>query len=187
MTIVESVELLAQYMREKFEELKYSIQYKSAQSPREFEASAVKVYAFTMPSSDIVDGYPNKCPCVVLTVDGRNDDGYTVTAHICINSPSISEREVAHPTKIPNLYDVGTGASDNYDTAADVDLLIESLIITEQTYNIIARNTGKILSSISMETPSPDLPDFPYAVSSVQFVINPNPEKIGENGFVEFY
>ena len=84
-----------------------------------------------------------------------------------------------------NLYAVGEG--ENYNTDSDTDLLIEGILFTDQISNYIYNWTEMDVSEVSIEYPSVDLPDFPYAVSSVSFKLSVNLSHIGENPFNHLY
>ena len=186
MNIVKAVEALAKYFRECLTNDKYYLQYKSTTDPEEFEANVPSVYCFTCPSSAIIDNYPAKCPCIVLTLDGRDDTTYDITAHLCISSVSQSEQEMAHPVKDnPNLYDVGEG--EGYSTESDDDLIIESILFTDQIANYIYGLKTLDVSEINVEYPSVDLPDFPYAISSVSFKLGVDNSHTNNNPYNEYY
>lgn len=186
MNIVKAFEILASYLREHLANDKYFIQYKSTIDPEEFEASVPDIFCFTCPSSAIVDSYPAKCPCIVLTLDGRDDTSYDITANLCISSASRSEQEMARPVEgNQNLYNVGEG--EGYSTESDDDLIIESILFTDQIANYISNFTLFGLDEISVEYPSVDLPDFPYAISTVSFKLSINQSHIAQNPFNEYY
>ena len=186
MTIVQAIKSLAEYLQGRLAEDKYYLQYKSTTNPEEFEAAVPSIYCFTMPSSAIIDTYPTKCPCICITLDGRDDTSYSITLHLCISSASVSEQEMATPVEgQKNLYSVGEG--ENYNTDSDTDLLIEGILFTDQISTYIYAWTEMDVSEISIEYPSVDLPDFPYAVSSVSFKLSVNLSHIGENPYNSLY
>ena len=186
MTIVQAIKSLAEYLQSRLSEDKYYLQYKSTTNPDEFEASIPSIYCFTMPSSAIIDSYPAKCPCICITLDGRDDTSYNITVHLCISSASISEQEMAVPVEgAQNLYNVGEG--ENYTTESDSDLLIEGILFTDQIARYMYNYTSMDVSEISIEYPSVDLPDFPYAISSVSFKMSVNLSRIGENAYDSLY
>ena len=186
MTIVQAIKSLAEYLQSRLSEDKYYLQYKSTTNPDEFEAAVPSIYCFTMPSSAIIDSYPAKCPCICITLDGRDDTSYNITLHLCISSASISDQEMAVPIEgHTNLYNVGEG--ENYTTESDSDLLIEGVLFTDQISRYISNFTLFALDEISVEYPSVDLPDFPYAVSSVSFKMSVNLSRVGENAYDSLY
>lgn len=184
LNIVQGITRIANYMRDKFVEDKCYLQYKSSVNPDEYDVYTPDIYCFTIPSTDLKDTYPARCPCICLTLDGRTDQEYDVTAHLCISNVSLSDSEMAHP--------LGNGvfeitSKEGYDTNGDGDLLIESILFTDQVYNYISNYKDLEISDIQVEYPSVDLPDYPYAVSSVSFKLNINISEIGSNGFYEYY
>ena len=186
MNIIQAVNSLAEYLRTKLTEDKYYLQYKSTTDPAEFEAAVPSIYCFTMPSSAIIDSYPAKCPCICITLDGRDEYSYSITLHLCISSVSISEQEMATPVEgAQNLYNVGEG--ENYTTESDSDLLIEGILFTDQISNYMYNWTAMDISEISIEYPSVDLPDFPYAISSVSFKMSVDRDMIGQNPYMSLY
>lgn len=185
MTIVNTIQLIAAYLKAKLTEDKNTLQYKSTTVPSDFEVAIPDIYCFTMPSSTIIDSYPARCPAICITLDGRDNYNYTVSLHLCISSASKSSKEVAIPTDIPNIYEMGT--SEEYDTNADDDLLIESILFTDQIYNYILQFTTFAVSDLSVEYPSVDLPDYPYAVSRVTFNVVVNQANIGGRPYDDFY
>lgn len=186
MTIVQAIKSLAEYLQSRLSEDKHYLQYKSTTNPDEFEASIPSIYCFTMPSSAIIDSYPAKCPCICITLDGRDDTSYNITLHLCISSASISDQEMAVPVEgHTNLYNVGEG--ENYTTESDSDLLIEGILFTDQISRYMYNYTSMDISEISIEYPSVDLPDFPYAVSSVSFKMSVNLSRVGENPYDSLY
>ncbi len=186
MNIIQAVNSLAEYLQTKLTEDKYYLQYKSTTDPAEFEAVVPSIYCFTMPSSAIIDTYPAKCPCICITLDGRDAYSYSITLHLCISSASVSEQETAVPVKgSQNLYNVGKG--ENYNTESDSDLLIEGILFTDQISHYISNFTLFALDGISVEYPSVDLPDFPYAISSISFKMSVNRDNIGCRILDEYY
>lgn len=186
MTIVQAIKSLAEYLQGRLAEDKYYLQYKSTTNPEEFEAAVPSIYCFTMPSSAIIDTYPAKCPCICITLDGRDDTSYSITLHLCISSASVSEQEMATPVEgQKNLYNVGEG--ENYNTDSDTDLLIEGILFTDQIFNYVSNFTLLALDEISVEYPSVDLPDFPYAVSSVSFKMSVNLSRVGQDPYSSLY
>lgn len=185
MTIVNTIQLIAAYLKAKLTEDKNTLQYKSTTVPSDFEVAIPDIYCFTMPSSTVIDSYPARCPAICITLDGRDNYNYTVSLHLCISSASKSSKEVAIPTAMPNTYEMGT--SEEYDTNADDDLLIESILFTDQIYNYILQFTTFAVSDLSVEYPSVDLPDYPYAVSRVTFSVVVNQANIGGRPYDDFY
>lgn len=185
MTIVQAVEALAKYLHEKLTLDQYSLQYKSTTEPDEFETHIPDIYCFTMPSSAIIDSYPARCPSICLTLDGRDDYNYTITAHLCISSASRCDKEMANPTQVPNVYEMGEG--DEYTTESDDDLIVESILFTDQIYNYIMNYTAADMAEVTVEYPDVSLPDFPYAISSVSFKMIINPAFIGQNPYNDLY
>ena len=186
MTIVQAIKSLAEYLQGRLAEDKYYLQYKSTTNPEEFEAAVPSIYCFTMPSSAIIDTYPAKCPCICITLDGRDDTSYSITLHLCISSASVSDQEMATLVEgQTNLYNVGEG--ENYNTDSDTDLLIEGILFTDQIFNYVSNFTLLALDEISVEYPSVDLPDFPYAVSSVSFKMSVNLSRVGQDPYNSLY
>lgn len=187
MTIVKSVQVLAEYLLNKFKVDQETLQYKTTTNPDEFDSTGLPyIYCFTMPSSDLVDSYPQKCPCICITLDGRNDYEYDISFHLCISNSSLSDKEIATPVENTiNTYELGDG--DNYNTNADEDLLVESILFTDQVYNYLQNFTTIPLSDFTVEYPSVDLPEFPYAVSSVSCKLSINKEHIAQNPYDTFY
>lgn len=186
MNIIQAVKEIASYLSGCLLRDKYYLQYKSTTNPEEFEASTPSIYCFTCPSSAIVDSYPARCPCIVLTLDGRDDTTYDITANLCVSSSSVSEQEKARPVEgTPNLYNVGEG--EGYDTQSDDDLILESILFTDQICNYLHCFTGLGISDISVQYPDVSLPDFPYSVSSVSFKLSVNLEHRGQNPYSSYY
>ena len=184
MNIIQAVKEIANYLSNCFEKDKFYVQYKSTTNPEEFETKTPDIYIFTCPSSAMVDSYPSRCPCIVLTLDGRDDSTYDITANLCIASTSISEQEKARPNN-DNTYTVGEG--EGYETDADEDLIIESILFTDQICNYIYNFTQLDIGNINVEYPDVSLPDFPYAVSSVSFKVSVNLEHRGQDAFSDYY
>lgn len=185
MTIVKAIQNLVSYLQMKLTEDKYGLQYKSTTEPDEFEVSIPDIYMFTVPSSALIDSYPAKCPCICITLDGRDDYNYNVSLHLCISNVSTSDKEMANPTKVPNVYELGTG--EEYSTIADEDLLVEGILFTDQIYNYMMNYSAADISELSVEYPEVDLPDFPYAVSTVSFKMAVNVPNIGARLYDEYY
>lgn len=185
MTIVQAIQSLAKYLQERLIADRYYLQYKSTTVPNEFETSVPDIYCFTMPSSAIIDTYPAKCPSICITLDGRDDYNYNITVNMCISSASRSDKEMATQTQTPNIYELGEG--EDYTTESDDDLIIESILFTDQIYNYIMNYTATDISEMSVEYPDVSLPDFPYAISSVSFKMAINQSHIGQNPYDEYY
>ena len=184
MNIIQAVREIANYLSNCFEKDKFYLQYKSTTDPNEFETRKPEIFVFTCPSSAMVESYPARCPCVVLTLDGRDDASYDITANLCVSSASLSEQEKARPNG-DNTFTVGEG--EGFDTQADDDLIIESILFTDQVCNYIYNFTTLGVSDISVNYPDVSLPDFPYAISSVSFKMSVNLEHRNQNPFNELY
>lgn len=184
MNIIQAVKEIASYLSNCFEKDKYYLQYKSTTDPEEFETKTPDIYIFTCPSSALHEGLPTRCPSIVLTLDGRDDSTYDITANICISSASISEQEKATPNN-DNSFTVGEG--EGYSTESDEDLILESILFTDQICNYIYNFTQLDISNINVEYPDVSLPDFPYAISSVSFKVSVNNEHRGQNPYNDLY
>ena len=184
MNIIQAVKEIASYLSKCFEKDKFYIQYKSSTNPEEFETKTPDIYIFTCPSSAMVDSYPSKCPCVVLTLDGRDDSTYDITANLCVSSASLSEQEKARPN-VDGSFTVGDG--EGYETDADNDLILESVLFTEQICNYIYNFKQLDIGSINIEYPDVSVPDFPYAISSVSFKVSVNLEHRDQNPYNNLY
>lgn len=189
MTIVKAIQNLAKYLSEKFTEDNDTLQYKSTTKPYDYKTAIPSIYCFTVPSSALVDTYPAKCPCVCITLDGRDDYHYDITLHLCIGSPSKCEKEITTPIEVEGIkmpiYELGEG--DDYTTEADDDLLIESILFTDQVARYMANYTAIDHSETRVMYPEVDLPDFPYAVSEISFRMSVNIDHIGSRPFDEYY
>lgn len=185
MTIVQAIKSLAEYLQAKLLADKDTLQYKSTTVPSEYETTVPSIYCFTMPSSAIVDSYPAKCPSICITLDGRDDYSYNITTHLCISSASRSDKEMANPTETPNLYEMGEG--DEYTTESDDDLIIESILFTDQIYNYIMNYMGADITEVAVEYPDVSLPDFPYAISNVSFKMTVDRDHINNNPYNDMY
>lgn len=184
LNIVQGIQKVAKYLQDKFVKDKCYLQYKSSIDPDTYDVYTPDIYCFTIPSTDLKDAYPARCPCICLTLDGRNDSIYDVTAHLCISNVSLSDSEIAHPLG-NGVFEIS--AKEGYDTNGDTDLLIESILFTDQVYNYISNYKDLAVSDITVEYPQVDLPDYPYAVSTVSFKLNINISEIGQNAFQEYY
>lgn len=186
MNIYTAINNLARYLRNKLHDDEYWLQYKASTAPDDFATAIPDVFTFTMPSSALVDGYPARCPCICITLDGRDNFTYDVTLHLCISNASLSEKEMARPdTKIPGRYNVGDG--DGYSTEGDSDLIAESILFTDQINQYLENYTAADIRSITVEYVDADLADYPYAISTIYFKMNVNISKIGERPFDNFY
>lgn len=215
MTIIQAVEEIANYLSNCFKKDKFYIQYKSTTNPEEFETKTPEIYIFTCPSSSLKEGYPSRCPSIVLTLDGRDDYTYDITVNLCISSASLSKKEVATKNNDGSFtvgeYDGelhGIGADNKNvdgslsvgeveqgkeksdikcDTEADVDLVIESILFTDQICNYIYNFTELNISNIAVEYPDVNLPDSPYAISAVSFKVSVNLEHRDQNPYNDLY
>ena len=184
MNIIQAVKEIANYLSNCFEKDKFYLNYKSTTEPNEFETRKPEIYIFTCPSSAMVDCYPSRCPCIVLTLDGRDDSTYDISVNLCVSSASVSEQEKARPN-MDNSYTVGEG--NGYSTESDDDLILDSILFTDQVCNYIYNFTELDINNISVEYPDVSLPDFPYAISSVSFKVSVNLEHRGQDPFNDFY
>lgn len=184
MNIIQAVKEIANYLSNCFEKDKFYLQYKSTTNPEEFEVKKPDIYIFTCQSSALIDGYPARCPCIVLTLDGRDDSTYDITINLCISSASVSEQEKARQNN-DNSFNVGEG--EGYSTESDDDLIIESILFTDQVTNYIYNFTQLDISNINVEYPDVSLPDFPYAVSSVSFKVSVDLEHRNQNPYNDLY
>lgn len=200
MNIIQAVKEIANYLSNCFEKDKFYLQYKSTTNPEEFETKKPDIYIFTCPSSSLKDGYPSRCPSVVITLDGRDDSEYSITVNLCVSSSSLAKQEIAVRND-DNSYTVGeydgplpvgehegeTDSDVDCDTESDNDLIIESILFTEQVCNYIYNFTDLDINNISVEYPDVSLPDHPYAISSVSFKVSVNLEHRGQNPYNDLY
>ena len=120
----------------------------------------------------------------MLTLDGRDDAEYSITANLCVSSASLSEQEKARQNA-DGSFTVGEG--EGYSTESDNDLIIESILFTDQICNYIYNFTELNISNINVEYPDTSLPDFPYAISSVSFKVSVNLEHRDQNPYNDLY
>ena len=184
MNIIQAVKEIANYLSNCFEKDKFYLNYKSTTDPEEFEVKKPEIFIFTCPSSSMIDGYPARCPCIVLTLDGRDDSTCEITANLCVSSSSLSEQEKAR-LNLDNTFTVGEG--EGYTTESDEDLIIESILFTDQITNYLYNFTQLDINNINVEYPDVSLPDFPYAVSCVSFKVSVNLEHRGQDPFSQYY
>lgn len=169
-TIIEHLQSLKKYLDERLEGDINSLRYKSTIEPDMFSTQKPEIYLFTMPSSGLVDGYPSKCPCMCITLDGREGENqYAIGVHLCVSNGSTSEAEKAIRVG-ENKYQFNSDNRD-YTTDADEDLVVESILFTNQIYNYIRNYTQVNVTDLSLEYPDVSLPDFPYAISNLTFKI----------------
>ena len=215
MNIIQAVKEIANYLSNCFEKDKFYIQYKSTTNPEEFETKTPDIFIFTCPSSALSGNYPARCPSVVLTLDGRDDSTYDITVSLCVSSSSLSKKEIAIKNDdrsftvgeydgdlcgieaddkiVTGSLSVGeveqgkTKSDSNYDTRADTDLIIESILFTEQVCNYIYNFTELNISNINVDYTDVSLPDSPYAISGVSFKVSVNLEHRDQNPYNNLY
>lgn len=183
MNIVTAMDAFCDYLRGKLDADKHGLQFKSTTTPTDYETKVPDVFGFTMPQTKLVDRYPASCPCVCVTLNGRNENKYTLCANLCVSSSSLSDGEMANPVDFNRYeFDDSTG----YDTQNDENLLVESIHFTDKIYEYIVTYQAAV-SDVVVEYETPDLPNHPYAVSRVTFAITVNQDNIGRNAFNELY
>lgn len=184
MVITQIIEKLAQYLQGNLEADKHTLQYKSTVEMSEFETSIPQIYKYTMPSSTLIDGYPARCPAIVITLDGRDDAIYDVTLHLCVSNVSVNDKEKAYKVG-ENCYEMGE--SDVYNTSGDYDLIVESILFTDQIYNYMSNCKELDVSDINIIYTDADLTEYPYATSSVSFKVGCNKSHVGQDPYHEYY
>lgn len=186
-TITQFVNALTDYLEDCFEDY-HGLSFKcNANDPDSGEnISKPYIYQYLMPSSELVDGYPNKSPCIVITVDNRNDNTYSLTLHLCVSYAAVSEKEKVHKVAAgSDVYEYSE--EDGYDTQSDIELYKSSLLFNDLVYNMLKQNRGLGLNNIQSELPTPDLEDFPYSISGITFEVHLNHFSIGQDPVADLY
>ena len=184
MVITTLIDKLAQYLHDKLTEDKDTLQYKSTTNPEDFATSVPDIYKYTMPSSTLIEGYPARCPAIVITLDGRTDATYDITLNLCVSNVSVNDKEKAYPVG-RNLYEFGTDTASTTD--GDYDLIVESILFTDQIYNYMMNCTELDVSDINISYTDADLTAYPYATSSVSFKLGCNKPHVGQNPYQSYY
>lgn len=185
LNITSFVSSLKSYLDECFKDYN-GLSYKTSDNPDEgLNISSPSIYEYLMPSSEIVDNYPSKSPCIVITVDERTLNTYTITLHLCVRYDSISEKEKVHRINNSDIYEYLS--EDGYTTSSDIELYKSSLLFNEHVYKLISINTELGITDIQSELPSVDLDEFPYSISTITFKINVNQFNIGLDNANEYY
>ena len=149
----------------------------------------------TKEEQDILFGryerYYSKIPGIVTLIDSRSIEPYLTDDDIL--APDIDEdlyMSLNHPNSMrkiicENFYD-GCGLYEGLITAYPLKKVTQQYV---EYCNENLPNDLKDLeiSEISVEYPAVDLPDYPYAVSTVSFKLNINISEIGSNAFQEYY
>lgn len=151
-------------------------------------ASFAEIYDYTMPSSALVDGYPSKCPVIVIRLDNRSDiNKYTISLCICVSYNAVSEREKARPiAQELNVFEFDETQTD-YETESDRELIKTSILYTDIIYNLLLNNKELAIENIQYEMPSADLPEFPYCITTITFDTILNRRMIGQDPYADLY
>lgn len=184
-TITQFIDALTEYLNDSFKD--YSgLAFKCSNDPNSGDnTSKPFIYQYLMPSSDLIEGYPNKSPCIVITVDNRNDNTYNLSVHLCVRYDSISEKEKVHQVDASDIYEYSD--EDGYETQSDVELYKSSLLFNDLVYNLLKTNRGLNLQNIQSELPQPDLIEFPYSTSTITFEVQLNSRNIGQDAYNDLY
>mgnify|MGYP003289594334 CR=1 FL=1 len=184
-TITQFVDALTDYLEESFEDY-HGLSFKCSNDPNSGDnTSKPYIYQYLMPSSELIDGYPNKSPCLVITVDNRNNNDYSLTVHLCVRYDSIAEKEKVHKVADSDIYEYSD--DEGYDTQSDIELYKSSLLFNDLVYNLLKQNRGLGLTNIQSELPSPELADFPYSISSVTFDVHLNQFSVSQDPVSDLY
>lgn len=186
-SITDFMDHLTEYFEKSFEDYK-GLSYKCSNDPLSGDnTSQPFIYEYLMPSADLIDGYPNKSPCVVLCVDGmESNNTYKCSVHLCVRYDAVSDNEMVQ--KVPdkdNVYTYNEGAS--YNTNSDIELYKSALHFVNHAHQLLCNYTDHTLEDITVELPDPTLPDFPYSVAVITFSVKLNHFNIGTNPYNELY
>lgn len=186
-SITQFMDKLYEYISLSFKDYK-GLAYKCNTSPDDGSyTSQPEIYKYLMPSSELVDDYPVKSPCIVLTVDSaEGDNNYTLSVHLCVKYDSVASNEVARKVAgSDNLYEFDIGTT--YSTNSDLELYKSALLFTEFVHNKICMNKDLNITDITVTLPEPTLPEFPYATSAVTFKTQINAFKVAQNPYHDLY
>ena len=151
-------------------------------------ASMSDIYIGTMPACYLSGPYPAKCPSMVIRLDSQNEDNsFTISLCLCVCYSSISENEKAKPVEGAFNRYTFDNKSQEYTTNADAALWKTSVLYTEKIYNLLMNNKTLAIENLAAEHVTSDLPDFPYAVSTITFDTKINRSYIGQNPYDNLY
>lgn len=186
-SITDYIDKIYDHLESSFKDY-HGLSYKDSSDPNSgSNTSQPNIYRYLMPSSDLIEGYPAKAPAIVISIESfSNERVASIRIFLCVKYEAVSEREKVVKFRGSDRYEYQD--IDGYDlTDVDVDLYKTSLRFTEFVFNAMSNCTSVDLSNLSIELPQADLPDFPYAVSSVSFDVDVNPFKVGQDPYKELY
>ena len=186
LNITNYITALHDYLAHSFEH--YGLAFHADKDPASGEnTNKPEIYDYLMPATALNDGYPARCPCIVITVDSQAaDNTYSLALHTCVCYAAVANNEKVHQVNGEiNRYEYGTEGG--YDTNADVELYKSSLLLTEFVHDALCKATALNVRNISVELPAPDLQDFPYCISTVRFDTQLNFIKAGQNAYHDYY
>lgn len=187
-SVTDYIDKIYDHLEDAFKDY-HGLAYKDSTDPDSgSNTSKPDIYKYLMPSSDLIEGYPAKSPAIVIAIDSIDaDHNANISLYLCVKYEAVSEKEKVKKVLGSDYYEYLTDAG--YDLQnVDVDLYKTSLRFTEYVFNIMSNCTSLDINDLSINLPQADLPDYPYAVSSVSFNININPFKVSQQmPFVDTY
>ena len=168
-TVIEATELLRSKIEEAFENITF--RWKDSENPEEYKEVKPTVEAFTF--DDLTDGFPAKTPSILVQPVSESNDIWHYVIYIACVSPGIQDKEITTPVKDKiDVYEYSE--SEDYTSGGGrKELLKLGLLLTEQVSLVIKRlanmNKSLRISNIQTNAPSPMLPDWPFATSTVEF------------------
>ena len=168
-TIIEATEYIKTQLEKAMESLTF--RWKSSETPTEYEEVKPVVEAFTF--DDTTDGFPSKTPSILVQPVTESNDTWHFVVYIACVSPGVQDLEITTPVEgAEGVYEYSE--SDQYTSSCSrKELLKLALLLTEQVALAIKRvsnnNNALRISNIQTAAPSPMLPDWPYATSTIEF------------------
>lgn len=173
-SVIEATEFLRTQLEEAFSNVTFK--WKNSENPSEYNEVKPVVEAFTF--DDLTDGYPTKTPSILIQPVTESNNVWHYVIYIACVSPGIQDKEITTPVKDKEgVYEYSE--SEEYTSGGGrKELLKLALLLTEQVSLACKRlanmNSSLRITDIQTNAPSPMLPDWPYATSTVEFDYSDN-------------
>lgn len=172
-SIIGVIESIAAELQKKLDGV--TLKFKGSNDTSQYIEQSPLVYAYTY--DDLSNGMPLHTPSVLVQCLNLNDSGVAqFLAHVCICNPAKQDLEITKPVK-------GTNGIYEYMTSKGIDsagvrseLYRACLMLGERVFVAIKQmsNSGRNLSNVILDTPSPYMEKFPYCECAVSFDVEIN-------------
>lgn len=167
-SIIEVTKHISESLQKAFNNINF--RWKGNESPDQYIEVKPVVEAFTF--EDVTeDGYPVKTPSILVQPVTESAGEWHFVLFLCCSHPAIQDKEITKEVS-DGVYEYKTGKGYT-SIGCRKELIKFGLLLAEQTALFVNRfandNRSLRISNVTLNAPSPILPEFPYATSTIEF------------------